>query len=90
MEESVKTPQKRTRVAGEKVAGIDNPERTADIDEGLARKIEMRAYEIYQQRGGGHGYDMEDWLQAEREQLGSANPEPGREQPSSRRKQNAA
>jgi hypothetical protein len=29
--------------------------------------IEKRAYEIYQARGGRHGADQEDWLQAERE-----------------------
>ncbi len=29
--------------------------------------IARRAYEIYQQRGGGHGRDLEDWLRAERE-----------------------
>ena len=29
-----------------------------------------RAYEIYMARGGTHGYDIEDWLQAERELRG--------------------
>lgn len=29
--------------------------------------IEKRAYEIYQARGGQHGFDREDWEQAERE-----------------------
>jgi hypothetical protein len=29
--------------------------------------IERRAYEIYLERGGGEGGEMEDWLQAERE-----------------------
>ena len=29
--------------------------------------IARRAYEIYLQRGGTHGYDIEDWLKAERE-----------------------
>jgi hypothetical protein len=27
--------------------------------------IQRRAYEIYQSRGGQHGFDEEDWLQAE-------------------------
>lgn len=31
--------------------------------------IARRAFEIYEQRGGGHGHDWEDWLQAEREVL---------------------
>jgi len=29
--------------------------------------IERRAYEIYLERGGVEGYEMEDWLQAEQE-----------------------
>jgi hypothetical protein len=32
-------------------------------------EIELRAYQIYVERGGAHGQDMEDWLQAERELL---------------------
>ena len=31
------------------------------------QKIECRAYELYQERGGEAGHDCEDWLQAERE-----------------------
>lgn len=38
-------------------------------DEGVQRMIQMRAYEIYQQRGGGPGREAEDWLQAESEVL---------------------
>jgi hypothetical protein len=30
-------------------------------------EIRNRAYEIYLQRGGQPGYELEDWLQAERE-----------------------
>ncbi len=30
-------------------------------------EIELRAYQIYVERGGAHGQDVEDWLQAERE-----------------------
>jgi hypothetical protein len=30
-------------------------------------EIARRAYERYVDRGGEHGYDLEDWLQAERE-----------------------
>jgi hypothetical protein len=28
-------------------------------------EIARRAYEIFEQRGGGHGRDLDDWLQAE-------------------------
>jgi hypothetical protein len=30
-------------------------------------RIQRRAYERYQERGGGHGHDQEDWYEAERE-----------------------
>ena len=30
-------------------------------------EIRIRAYEIYMERGGQPGYDLDDWLQAERE-----------------------
>jgi len=39
--------------------------------EGRPRReeIEVRAFQIYVDRGGAHGQDMEDWMQAERELL---------------------
>ena len=30
-------------------------------------EIEQRAYQIYLQRGGGHGCEVDDWLAAEKE-----------------------
>ena len=35
--------------------------------------IARRAYELFQQRGGEHGRDWEDWLTAERELLPSGS-----------------
>ena len=35
-------------------------------------QIEVRAYEIYLQRGGADGNDVQDWLQAESELLAQA------------------
>jgi hypothetical protein len=32
-----------------------------------ASDIARRAYELYEQRGGEHGHDLGDWLQAEQE-----------------------
>ena len=32
-----------------------------------SEEIELRAYKIYVDRGGAHGQDVEDWLQAENE-----------------------
>jgi DUF2934 family protein len=29
--------------------------------------IALRAYELFEQRGGGHGQDWDDWFRAERE-----------------------
>ncbi len=33
------------------------------------QEIELRAHRIYVERGGAHGQDVADWLQAERELL---------------------
>ena len=32
-----------------------------------SQQIELRAYQLYEQRGRNHGHDIEDWLQAETE-----------------------
>lgn len=39
------------------------------LSEELRERIAQRAYEIHHRRGGHHGSDWEDWLQAEREIL---------------------
>jgi len=42
--------------------------RTQTVPGAPAREeIELRAYQIYVERGGTHGQDVDDWLQAERE-----------------------
>jgi hypothetical protein len=49
------------------------PTRTPKPDNGAAEGINdpdavaRRAYEIYQRRGGDHGADLDDWLEAERQ-----------------------
>ncbi len=46
--------------------GIASPLETVEAtptDDEIAR----RAYQIYEARGGAHGRDVDDWLQAERE-----------------------
>lgn len=35
----------------------------------LNARIEARAYELYERRGGHHGKDLEDWVEAEQEIL---------------------
>jgi len=39
------------------------------LSEELRERIAQRAYELHERRGGRHGSDWEDWLQAEREIL---------------------
>ena len=53
------TPAKSAKAA-------DAP-RAASADSSDEEAIARRAYQIYQERGGGHGADVDDWLQAERE-----------------------
>ncbi|HWP84362.1 MAG TPA: DUF2934 domain-containing protein [Terriglobia bacterium] len=38
-------------------------------DEEIRKRVAIRAYEIYLDRGGQHGRDIDDWLQAEAELL---------------------
>ena len=46
------------------------------MDSSSREKIEKRAYELFVQRGGAHGFAMEDWLNAEKEILGAAQTRP--------------
>ena len=49
-------------------AGDDAPlESMSMASEPSEEDIRMRAYHRYLERGGGHGTDFEDWLEAERE-----------------------
>jgi len=46
------------------------PEETESSDTALLRRhIAQRAYQLYEERGGRDGFDVQDWLQAEREVL---------------------
>jgi hypothetical protein len=40
----------------------------------LEERIRLRAHEIYLQRGGEDGSELDDWLEAEQEILGSEVP----------------
>ncbi len=48
-------------------AGETLDDQTVGLDELAREEIEHRAYELYLARGEEHGYDQDDWLQAERE-----------------------
>jgi hypothetical protein len=39
------------------------------LNPGIQDEIRRRAYELYQERGGQHGFDQEDWSRAETEVL---------------------
>ncbi len=45
----------------------DDRRSTSMASEPSEEDIRMRAYHRYLERGGGHGMDFEDWLEAERE-----------------------
>jgi len=53
------TDPKGSVIAAEEREGLLHPSRE--------QEIRNRAYEIYLQRGEQSGYELEDWLQAERE-----------------------
>ncbi|MCA9454414.1 MAG: DUF2934 domain-containing protein [Nitrospira sp.] len=48
---------------------VSYPGPSMALSEELRERIAQRAFEIHQRRGGQHGSDWEDWLQAEREIL---------------------
>ena len=62
---TAKTSRKTRRKREE--ARSTSDERAVTLNERARAEIESRAYEIYLARGGEHGYDQDDWLQAERE-----------------------
>jgi hypothetical protein len=56
--------------AGEEPVQADAPAATTSTSmssEPSAEDVRMRAYHRYLERGGGHGMDFEDWLEAERD-----------------------
>ena len=48
-----------------------NPQKPAADTQPLEYRIRLRAHEIWLQRGGQDGSELDDWLQAEEEILGS-------------------
>jgi hypothetical protein len=55
-----RAPAKRANGGAQPFPGSDS---VLNSDEAIAR----RAYEIYESRGAQHGYDLDHWLEAERE-----------------------
>lgn len=52
---STKTTRKKTATKKPKLS-----------PEEFYRQVSIVAYELYQKRGGEHGHDLDDWLEAER------------------------
>jgi hypothetical protein len=48
-----------------------DPPRTIPDPTMLEERIRLRAYELYEARGREDGHDLDDWLQAEADFLGS-------------------
>lgn len=38
----------------------------------LHKRVALRAYQLFDERGRSHGLDMQDWLRAEQEVLGES------------------
>jgi hypothetical protein len=62
---SAKTVRAKNINKAEAPETLDN--RTVGLNEPAREEIERCAHELYLARGEGHGYDEDDWLQAERE-----------------------
>ena len=84
----MKNPRQESREAGslgnDVTRADDLPSERESEGLGDEEAIRARAYELYLQRGDGSGDDMNDWLQAEREQRarrgrseGGARDQPG-------------
>ncbi|HVH27987.1 MAG TPA: DUF2934 domain-containing protein [Vicinamibacterales bacterium] len=58
-------PAKKTRPAPKAAPAPKRP--TVQRQPPTERDIAMRAYQLFIQRGGEHGRDIEDWLLAQRE-----------------------
>jgi hypothetical protein len=56
----------RAQIGSSETTSRDSAKPTED-------RIRQRAYERYQERGGEHGHDTDDWLEAERELEGNAD-----------------
>ena len=63
----------RTKNPADGSSGLPKPTRATRKGNGAAEPfndpdaVARRAYEIYQSRGGDHGADLDDWLEAERQ-----------------------
>lgn len=61
------TPRADDAVAATGMTHESAPTAVAEPWVPTEEQIARRAYELYRERGGQDGYDLEDWLRAERE-----------------------
>ncbi len=47
------------------------PDQVGSDDGDVQQRIAVRAHELYRERGGCDGHDLDDWLEAERTIVGS-------------------
>jgi hypothetical protein len=64
---TAKTAKVKTRNINKAEAGETLDDDGVGFNEPSREEIARRAYELYLARGEVHGYDRDDWLQAERE-----------------------
>ena len=58
-------------MARQKGLGPKKSRKKMELDERtLQEMIAKKAHELYEKRGGGHGSDLDDWLEAERIVIG--------------------
>jgi hypothetical protein len=58
---------RRSKASAPQPSADDRLESVSMASEPSEEDIRLRAYHRYLERGGGHGMDFEDWLEAERE-----------------------
>jgi hypothetical protein len=56
--------QGQPRIRGAVVPPLASAECSSDLPEEILERIRRKAYELWEQRGGVHGYELEDWLKA--------------------------
>jgi len=71
MAKSTTTPPRKRTTKKKNIDASDSPKPNGssappDLDPS-EEEIRLRAYHRYLERGGGHGADFEDWLEAERD-----------------------
>ena len=65
---TLKTTSKRSEALEVRASAIQSDAENTSSDQASSHEqIRLRAYEIYLERGGFSGNELDDWLQAERE-----------------------